>query len=120
MLYRPEKGAMWDPTLWYEPKNQKFYMLSMHYKDMADGGTGMWLAESEDGVHFKGVGRVLSYEGGLFKMFINRTADGRYCVNFGSTNTEDNPFAPNDTMRYAVSDDFVHWEIVDENHPDGR
>ena len=122
MLYRPEKGAMWDPTLWYEPKDHKFYMLSMHYKDNspADGGTGMWLAESEDGVHFKGVGRVLSYEGGLFKMFINRTADGRYCVNFGSTNTEDNPFAPNDTMRYAVSDDLVHWEIVDENHPDGR
>lgn len=120
MLYRPEKGAMWDPTLWYEPKDNKFYMLSMHYKNDADGGTGMWLAESEDGVHFRGVGRVLSCEGGLFKMFINRTADERYCVNFGSTHTEDNPFAPNDTMRYAVSDDLVHWEVVAVNHPDGR
>lgn len=119
MLYRPEKGAMWDPTLWYEAKDQKFYMLSMHYKDAADGGTGMWLAESEDGVHFRGVGRVLACEGGLFKMFINSTSDGRYCVNFGSTNTEDNPFAPNDTMRYAVSEDLVRWEMVDVNHPDG-
>ena len=120
MLYRPEKGAMWDPTLWYEPKDHKFYMLSMHYKDASDGGTGMWLAESEDGVHFRGVGRVLACEGGLFKMFINSTSDGRYCVNFGSTNTKDNPFAPNDTMRYAVSEDLVHWEMVDVNHPDGR
>ena len=41
MLYRPEKGAMWDPTLWYEPKDNKFYMLSMHYKDERDGGTGL-------------------------------------------------------------------------------
>lgn len=120
MLYRPEKGAMWDPTLWYEPKNSKFYMLSMHYKDTADGGTGMWLAESDDGVHFRGVGRVLSCEGGLFKMFINSTSDGRYCVNFGSTHTEDNPFAENDTMRYAVSSDLANWEVVAVNHPDGR
>ncbi|MBR5123507.1 MAG: hypothetical protein IKU90_00120 [Clostridia bacterium] len=120
MLYRPEKGAMWDPTLWYEPKNNKFYMLSMHYKDERDGGTGMWLAESEDGVHFKGVGQVLSCEGDLFKMFINSTADGRYCVNFGSTHTEDDPTADNDTMRYAVSSDLVNWEVVCRNHPDGR
>ena len=66
MLYRPEKGAMWDPTLWYESHTNKFYMLSMHYKDNADGGTGMWLAESEVGGHFRGVGRVLSCECGLF------------------------------------------------------
>lgn len=118
MLYRPERGAMWDPTLF--EWNGKYYMLSMHYQSPDYQGTGMWLAQSDDGVHWNGIDRVLENRGGLFKMFINNAEGGLLSVNFGSTATQDNPSAANDTMKYFTSSDMVSWIYAGENHPDDR
>lgn len=117
MLYRPEQGRMWDPSIF--PWNGELWMLSMHYDGGIEApGTGMWLARSKDGVHWTGVGRVLEDPAGLFKMYASKTADGRIFLNYGSTSTKDNPYGDNDTLKYYTSDDLIHWKREYENHPD--
>ena len=57
MIYRPERGRMWDPSIF--PYKGEYWMLAMHYDGPDAPPTGMWLARSADMVHWQGVGRVL-------------------------------------------------------------
>ena len=44
-LYQPGVGSFWDPSVIYA--NNRYYMYTMY------GGDGVWLATSDDGVHWK-------------------------------------------------------------------
>lgn len=54
LIYQPSVGSFWDPTVIYE--GGKYYMYTMY------GGDSVWLATSEDGVHWKDYGVVLKSE----------------------------------------------------------
>ena len=65
-LYQPSVGSFWDPTVIFA--NGKYYMYTMY------GGDGVWLATSEDGVHWKDYGVVLKSTG-----FKNNRVWKQYC-----------------------------------------
>lgn len=114
MLYRPEKGKLWDPTVlrW----QGRFYLFTMYY---APGGSESYacrLAVSEDGVHWEDRGNVLTDERPVWKCGVLRTGDGRFYMNYGTTSGQ----GVNDMMGYAVSDDLVHWEKTGYDAPDPR
>ena len=112
MLYRPEKGKLWDPTVlrW----QGRFYLFTMYY---APGGSESYacrLAVSEDGVHWEDRGNVLTDERPVWKCGVLRAGDGRFYMNYGTTSGQ----GVNDMMGYAVSDDLVHWEKTGYDAPD--
>lgn len=114
MLYRPEKGKLWDPTVlrW----QGRFYLFTMYY---APGGSESYacrLAVSEDGVHWEDRGNVLTDERPVWKCGVLRAGDGRFYMNYGTTSGQ----GVNDMMGYAVSDDLVHWEKTGYDAPDPR
>ena len=115
MLYRPERGRMWDPSIF--PWKGQYWMLAMHYDGPDAPPTGMWLARSADMVHWQGVGRVLEDSAGLFKMYASLDSRGRVFLNYGSTSSGDHT-GDNDTIKYCASEDMIHWERLGENHPD--
>jgi len=103
MFYKPEKGAMWDPTvIWWK---DAYYVLSMHLNDLQSKWDGMWLAKSADGVHWSGIGRVLEDVDGVCKMFICDTGDD-LVVNFGSFSHL--PETDNDTLKFYKSTDMIN------------
>ena len=115
MIYRPERGRMWDPSIF--PYKGEYWMLAMHYDGENAPPTGMWLARSRDMVHWTGAGRVLDDLDGLFKMYASLLPDGRVLINYGST-SEGEPNAPNDLIKYRVSDDMFTWTPLYMNRPD--
>jgi hypothetical protein len=54
-LYQPSGGAFWDPSVIYHA--DKYYLFAMY------GGDSIWLATSDDGVHWKDYGVVLKSQG---------------------------------------------------------
>lgn len=77
----------------------------------------MWMAKSEDGVHWESIGPVLEDTCGVCKMYIYE-ADDKVVINFGSFS--DPGRCNNDTLRFYVSQDMVNWRFVGENHPDAN
>lgn len=114
MFYKPEHGGIWDPTVLY--RNGKYYMVSMYFKDEDVRHDFMWLAQSEDGVHWKDVGAVLEDPAGICKMFLYET-DTCVVADFGSFSEPSK--VNNDTIRYYKSTDMEHWEFIGADHPDG-
>lgn len=112
MFYKPSVGGMWDPTLIVY--KDTYYMLSMHYEEIGKWD-GMWLAKSVDGVHWEDVGRVLTGDLPICKMFVHLVGD-EIIVNHGSLSGK--PGTNNDTMRFFRSEDMIHWEHLYDNHPD--
>ena len=63
MIYRPQDGAMWDPSvLWH---NGKYYAFMMYNKDGRDGLAAghCLLVTSTDGVHWKDQGTIIDERG---------------------------------------------------------
>ena len=59
MLYKPEQGCMWDPTvLWH---NGKYWLVSMYKTGITEPDDYMWLASSADGMIVKGVKMAASF-----------------------------------------------------------
>lgn len=114
MIYQPQ-GCIWDPTVLYV--NDTYYMVSMYKPTTSHKDNYMWLAKSEDGVHWQDVGSVIEDSKGVCKMYVYKTDDG-IGLNFGSFSEDDR--ANNDTLRYYKSYDMVNWEFIGENNPDGR
>ncbi|MBR6748823.1 MAG: hypothetical protein IKM07_07770 [Clostridia bacterium] len=114
MLYRSSCGKIWDPTI--IKYNGIYHCFTMHFeKDLPDSFS-MRLATSADGVHWKDCGNVITdLEHPVWKMYIFRTKDGKFVLNHGSCRQIG---GPNDTLRYYVSDDLLHWTFTGENHPD--
>ena len=115
MLYKPEQGCMWDPTvLWHDGK---YWLVSMYKTGITEPDDYMWLASSDDGVHWKSEGPVLKDGHAIYKMYIYRTEDG-IAMNCGSSSQPERK--DNDTLRYYRSADMKNWEFYAEDHPDGR
>lgn len=115
MIYKPENGCMWDPSVLYH--DGYYYMVSMYKQDADKKDNFMWMAKSEDGVHWESVGPVLEDKCGVCKMYIYEVDDG-VAINFGSFSAPER--CDNDTLRYYVSQDMVNWKFVGENHPDAK
>lgn len=115
MIFKPFEGCMWDPSVMYI--NDKYYMLSMYKKDVGTPDNFMYMAESEDGVHWKDCGQVLEDEYGVCKMFVYKT-DENIMINFGSFSEKSR--ANNDTLRFYKTNDMYNWEYVNKITPDGR
>jgi len=105
-VYQPNKGFFWDPSVIYE--NGKFYMFSMY------GGESVWLATSQDGVHWSDYGVVLKSEGfknnRVWKQYIAKVGN-RYIMDFGAFTDQD---TNNNLLRFYESDDLIHWKHLYE------
>lgn len=114
MLYRSSCGKIWDPTV--IKYRGIYHCFTMHYeKDLPDSFS-MRLATSADGVHWEDRGNIITdrvYP--VWKMYIFRTKDGKFVLNHGSFR---HVGGANDTLRYYVSDDLLHWTFTGEDHPD--
>src|SRR5579871_3069507 len=105
-LYQPSKGSFWDPSVIYA--NQRYYMYTMY------GGDSVWLATSDDGVHWNDYGVVLKSEGfknnTIWKQYISKVGD-RYIMNHGAfTDRGTN----NNLIRFYESKDLIHWSYLYE------
>jgi len=115
MIYRPEKGHMWDPSvIWHDGKYYSFMMY---------GKTGGWrycfLASSTDGVHWKDQGTIIEERefargSHFFKCFVTRCGD-KFIMNHGVSRPEGQ-----DTLRFYESRDLKHWTHLFSSHPDTR
>jgi len=103
-LYQPGVGDFWAPTVIYA--NRQYYMFSMYGNPTFDS---VWLATSEDGVHWKDYGVVLKSEGfknnRVFMQALNKVGD-RYVMNFGAFTDVG---SPQNLLRFYESKDLTHW-----------
>ena len=60
MIYKPGSGQFWDPSILYH--EGKYYLFSMYRPDKGPNHH-VWSAVSDDGVHWKDVGIVITSEG---------------------------------------------------------
>jgi hypothetical protein len=84
------------------------------------GGDSVWLATSEDGVHWKDYGVVL-HSGGfknnrVWKQYVARVGD-KYIMNYGAFS---DPASGNDLLRFWESTDLIHWTFLYELPIDTR
>lgn len=117
MLYKPKTGYMWDTSVLYF--EGKYYLFSMfRFPEQED--RHVWCAVSDNGVHFRDVGTVITDTHPVWKMFVHRCAD-RFIMNYGSLSGM--PGHGNDTLRFYTSRDLLHWlpcEPQPCQHPDPR
>ena len=104
MLYRPPQGRMKDSVTFYD--DGRFYMFSMYSADASgDDYCRVWLAESEDGVHYSDVGAVICAPFKIWAMGIARIG-GKYLLNHG-TFAED---GSQSVIRFWESDNLKDWQ----------
>ena len=111
-LYQPSRGSFWDPSVIYA--DGKYYMFTMYSSPELPGrATRVWLATSEDGVHWKDYGVVLHEQGFksdlVFKQYVARVGD-RYILNHGGSSGT--PGRHNDLLRFYESLDLIHWKYL--------
>ena len=119
IIYRPEKGAMWDPSvIWHDGK---YYAFMMYNKDGREGlkAKHCLLASSTDGVHWKDEGIVTEERESargcrFFKCFVGRCGD-KFIMDHGAARPEGQ-----DTLRFYESLDLKHWDYLFSSHPDDR
>ncbi len=119
MIYRPTKGAMWDPTvIWH---GGRYYAFMMYNQDGPNGLKAQHClrAASDDGVHWKDDGVVIEErerERGskFFKCFVSRCG-GRFIMNHGVARDEGQ-----DTLRFYESSDLESWHYLHSSNPDPR
>ena len=117
MLYRPEKGVMWDPSvIWHEGK---YYAFMMYNKDGRKAGEAKYclLASSPDGVHWNDEGIVNEEREPLcrfFKCFVARCGD-KFIMNHGVSRPK-----AQDTLRFYESSDLKNWNHLFSSNPDPK
>ncbi len=119
MIYRPAKGAMWDPSILCH--GGRYYSFMMYN---TDGDNGLeaghcLLAVSDDGVRWRDEGVVIAereLERGckFFKCMVARCGD-RLILNHGVMRPEGQ-----DTLRFYESRDLLEWSYLFSNRPDPR
>lgn len=119
MVYRPAKGAIWDASVIFH--DGKYFMFSMYLLEGGDReAKRVFLATSDDGVHWKDVGVVITSEARpentVCAMRVLRVRDG-FVMNHGGYSK---PGSANDTLCFWESKDLIHWNFLGENHPDPR
>ncbi len=119
MIYRPEKGAMWDPSiLWHNGKYHAFMMYSQAGRNGLDAGHCL-LATSTDGVHWQTEGpvneeRERAAGNKFFKCFVGRCGN-RFIMDHGVARP-----GGQDMMRFYESTDLRSWSYLSSNSPDPR
>lgn len=118
MIYRPCEEILWD--CWIYPHEGKFYMFHLSISPEQQG-KGAWdgisLAISEDLVHWKEYGRVLTKrpEAVWLGTGMIQKIDDTYVMNF----SEECP-AGVQNIYFATSRDLLHWERTEHVcQPDG-
>ncbi len=127
MLYRPEKGNMWDTSIVFH--HGRYYLFSMYESEdetensrrLGTSANNVWCAVSENGVVWTDVGAVIKDQPFVvWKMFVRKLGD-RFAMNHGSfSNT---PGHGNDTLYFWQSKDLVSWQFLGldkGSHPDPR
>lgn len=117
MLYMPRDGHLWDTSIICH--KDQYYLFSM-FRFFDGDERYVWCAVSDDGVHFRDVGTVITDEQPVWKMFVHKCAD-IFVMNYGSLSGR--PGYGNDTLKFYVSEDLLHWtELKNESssHPDPR
>ena len=119
MIFRPDTGAMWDPSVLYH--DGKYHAFMMYNGDGQDGLAAghCLLAESVDGTHWQDAGIVneeIERERGchFFKCFVGRCGE-RFIMNHGVRRPEGQ-----DTMRFYESSDLRDWRYLYSSQPDAR
>ena len=118
-VYRPRKGAMWDPSvLWH---NGKYHALMMYNKDGANGldAQHCLLAASPDGVHWRDEGIVIEERekaagAKFYKCMVARCGD-RFILDHGVARRQGQ-----DTLRFYESTDLRNWQYLSSSRPDAR
>jgi sucrose-6-phosphate hydrolase SacC (GH32 family) len=118
MIFRPEKGAMWDPSiLWHDGK---YYAFMMYNEDGRNGlGAGhCLLATSTDGVHWEDQGAIIDERGRpdgatFYKCFVEKCGD-KFIMDHGVARKKGQ-----DLMRFYQSKDLRNWEYITTTEPDG-
>lgn len=108
MIYKPSKGKMKDGCMIFE--GDTFYLFSMYHKDGSSRFNNVWLARSDDGVHFEDYGCVVEdFPDCIWAMKIYRGKDAFY-MNSGSF-TADQKQA---VLKFWRSEDLLHWTYKPE------
>src|SRR5581483_8567508 len=106
LIYQPATGGFWDPTVIYSAG--KYYLYAMY------GGDSIWLATSEDGVHWKDYGVVLKSEGfknnRVWKPFIAKVGS-KFILDHGAFTDQG---TNNNLLRFYESSDLIHWKYLYE------
>ena len=108
MLYRPSKGKMKDDFIVYY--EGRYYMFCMYGPDI-DHYNSVWLATSEDGVHWKDYGVVIQAPFIVWAMAILRVGD-RFIMNHGSFT----PKGVQGVLKQWESHDLLHWRYLGEEY----
>ncbi|MEI6218151.1 MAG: hypothetical protein WCP86_04575, partial [bacterium] len=119
MIFKPEKGAMWDPSiLWHDGKYHAFMMYNV------DGNNGLGaghclLATSVDGAHWRDEGPVINERArsdgaAFFKCFVAKCGD-KFIMDHGVARQQGQ-----DVMRFYQSKDLRYWDFITSMEPDAR
>jgi hypothetical protein len=109
MLYKPSQGKFKDNLVVFH--NGRYYLLSMYAKtEHPNEGVdyrNIWLAESDDGVHWRDAGPVVEdFDSVIFAMGIHKVGD-TYILNHGSfTGGNQN------TLKFWESHDLKYWKYL--------
>jgi hypothetical protein len=120
MVFRPDKGSMWDPSvLWHDGK---YYAFMMYDTDGDDAFC--LLATSTDGVHWEDQGTIISEHdradgGSFFKCYVAKCGD-KFIMDHGVGRCKDGHMVKQDELRFFQSKDLRHWEYITSTHPDDR
>jgi hypothetical protein len=123
MFYRPRTGRFKDGYVFWN--EGRFYLFGMYSHDAdSEDYRNVWMAESEDGVHFSDVGPVIEAPFEVWAMSVYRIGD-TFVLNHGSFTR---PGVQN-VIRFWDSKDLTHWTYRPErdlspdtrwHHPDSR
>lgn len=119
MIYHPESGAMWDPSiLWHDGL---YYAFMMYNRDGVNGleARHCLLAVSEDGAHWRDEAVVIEelqrdLDCKFFKCMVARCGE-RFIMNHGVARPEGQ-----DTLRFYESSDLRNWTYLYSTRPDPR
>ena len=117
MIYQPSKGRLKDLwVLWHEGA---FYLFSMYSTDPAGGKENyrnMWMAKSEDGVHWHDIGPViLNAPFKIWAMAVHKAGD-KFIMNHGSYGKLGDFHSPHPCLRFWESTDLINWSYMGEDY----
>lgn len=107
MLYKPEYGKFKDVSVFYH--DGVYYLFAMYGRKI-DEYNNVWMAVSDDGVHWTGVGPVIENAPfPVWAMNVHRVGD-RFILNHGSF-TEG---GVQGVIKLWSSSDLYHWSYMGE------
>ena len=118
IVYCPPNGArIWDPSIiWHDGK---YYAFTMYRPPGHKRYDSVGLAVSEDGVHWKDRGPVITDDITVFKCFVSRCGD-RFILNHGSFTNFGTPRQKQNRLKFYTSDDLIDWQYLGDSRPDPR